>query len=50
MNIRKGEKKMKKREEIKKEENSGLTENEISLIEKNGWKKYVELVLDNIPY
>ena len=41
---------MKKWEEIRGEENSGLTEKEISSVGKRNWEKYVELILDNIPY
>ena len=41
---------MKKWEEIRREENSGLTEKEISSVGKRNWEKYVELILGNIPY
>ena len=41
---------MKKWEEIRREGKSGLTETEISLVGKRNWEKYVELILDNIPY
>ena len=41
---------MKKWEEIRREENSGLTEKEISSVGKMEREKYVELILDNIPY
>ncbi len=41
---------MKKWEEIKREENTGLTAEDIAVIENNGWEKYMELVVDNIPY
>ncbi len=37
---------MKKWEEIRKE----LAEDEITAVEKNGWEKYVELVVDRIPH
>ena len=41
---------MKKWEEIKREENTGLTGEDIALIGKNGREKYMETVVDNIPY
>ena len=41
---------MKKWEEIRGEENSGLTEKENSFVGKMEREKYVELILGNIPY
>ena len=41
---------MKKWKEIRREENSGLTEKEISSVGKMEREKYVEFILDNIPY
>ena len=41
---------MKKWEEIRREENTGLTEEDIALVERKGWEKYLETVVDNIPY
>ena len=41
---------MKKWKEIRREGNSGLTEKEISSVGKMEREKYVELILDNIPY